>query len=466
VAKVRFFVIAHSSFLNHDSPFRIIFVFLPRKLFAIMIPRYSRPEMSAVWTEENKFGAYLKVEIEAAAAWSKLGVIPAEDVEKLRTKATFDVQRIYEIEKETRHDIVAFTRAVSESLGDEKKWVHYGLTSTDVVDTANGYLIKQANNILRKDLQRFSDILKKRAYEFKDTPCIGRTHGVHADITALGLKWALWFEEMRRNIERFEMAAADVECGKISGAVGNFANTPPFVQDYVCEQLGIHSARISTQVLQRDRHAHYMGTLALIASTMEQMAIEVRHWQRTELREAEEAFGKGQKGSSAMPHKRNPIGSENMCGCARILRGYMVSSYENIPLWHERDISHSSAERIMLPDATILLDYMLNRFGNILENLVVFPENMLKNIYLTHKVIFAQRVMTALINKGFSREKAYDLVQPIAMKAWFEALDYKELLLQNPEVMAQFTSEELDQCFTLEYYLKQVPAIFERVFGE
>ncbi|MBO6080616.1 MAG: adenylosuccinate lyase, partial [Bacteroidales bacterium] len=258
-----------------------------------MIPRYSRPEMSAVWTEENKFGAYLKVEIEAAAAWSKLGVIPAEDVEKLRTKATFDVQRIYEIEKETRHDIVAFTRAVSESLGDEKKWVHYGLTSTDVVDTANGYLIKQANNILRKDLQRFSDILKKRAYEFKDTPCIGRTHGVHADITALGLKWALWFEEMRRNIERFEMAAADVECGKISGAVGNFANTPPFVQDYVCEQLGIHSARISTQVLQRDRHAHYMGTLALIASTMEQMAIEVRHWQRTELREAEEAFGKG-----------------------------------------------------------------------------------------------------------------------------------------------------------------------------
>ena len=323
--------------------------------------------MSAVWTEENKFGAYLKVEIEAAAAWSQLGVIPAEDVEKLRTKATFDVQRIYEIEKETRHDIVAFTRAVSESLGDEKKWVHYGLTSTDVVDTANGYLIKQANNILRKDLQRFSDILKKRAYEFKDTPCIGRTHGVHADITALGLKWALWFEEMRRNIERFEMAAADVECGKISGAVGNFANTPPFVQDYVCEQLDIHSARISTQVLQRDRHAHYMGTLALIASTMEQMAIEVRHWQRTELREAEEAFGKGQKGSSAMPHKRNPIGSENMCGCARILRGYMVSSYENIPLWHERDISHFSAERIMLPDATILLDYMLNRFGNILE---------------------------------------------------------------------------------------------------
>ncbi|MDY6348449.1 MAG: adenylosuccinate lyase [Bacteroidales bacterium] len=431
-----------------------------------MIPRYSRPEMSAVWTEENKFGAYLKVEIEAAAAWSKLGVIPGEDVEKLRENASFDIQRIYEIEKETRHDIVAFTRAVSETLGEERKWVHYGLTSTDVVDTANGFLLKQANNIIRKDLRRFAEILKKRAYEFKDTPCIGRTHGVHADITSLGLKWALWFEEMKRNIERFELAAADVECGKISGAVGNFANTPPFVQDYVCEQLGINSARISTQVLQRDRHAHYMSTLALIASTMEQMAVEVRHWQRTELREAEEAFGKGQKGSSAMPHKRNPIGSENMCGCARVIRGYMVSAYENIPLWHERDISHSSAERIMLPDATILLDYMLNRFGNILENLVVYPENMLKNIYLTHKVIFAQRVMTALINKGFSRENAYDLVQPIAMKAWFEATDYKELLFQNETIRQNFSKEEFDNCFTLEYYLKHVPEIFDRVFGK
>lgn len=430
-----------------------------------MIQRYSRPEMSAVWTEQNKFGAYLKVEIEAAAAWSELGVIPKEDVEKLRNDAKFDIQRIYDIEKETRHDIVAFTRTVSESLGEEKKWVHYGLTSTDVVDTANGFLLKQANDILRKDLSNFLEILKTNAYKYKDTPCIGRTHGVHADITSLGLKWALWYEEMRRNIERFELAAADVECGKISGAVGNFANTPPFVQDYVCKQLGINSAKISTQVLQRDRHAHYMATLALIASTMEQMAVEVRHWQRTELREAEEAFGKGQKGSSAMPHKRNPIGSENMCGCARVLRGYMVSAYENIPLWHERDISHSSAERIMLPDATILLDYMLNRFGNILKNLVVFPENMLKNIYLTHKVIFAQRVMTALINKGFAREKAYDLVQPIAMKAWFESLDYKELLMQDPTIRENFTTDELESCFTLEYYLKQVPTIFERVFG-
>ncbi|MEG1556209.1 MAG: adenylosuccinate lyase, partial [Bacteroidales bacterium] len=303
-----------------------------------MIKRYSRPEMSAVWTEENKFNAYLKVEIEAAAAWCQVGVIPEKEIALLRQNASFNIDRIYELEKETRHDIVAFTRAISETLGDEKKWVHYGLTSTDVVDTANGYLLKQANTILRSDLQHMAAILKKRAYEFKNTPCIGRTHGVHADITALGLKWALWFDEMQRNIARFEDAAADVECGKVSGAVGNFANAPAFVQDYVCQQLGIHSAHISTQTLQRDRHAHYMSILALIGATIEKMATEVRHWQRTELREAEESFGKGQKGSSAMPHKRNPIGSENMCGCARVLRGYMITAYEDIALWHERDI--------------------------------------------------------------------------------------------------------------------------------
>lgn len=431
-----------------------------------MIPRYSRPEMRAVWAEDNKFNAYLKVEIEAAAAWSQLGTIPAEDVQKLRDKATFNIERIYELEQETKHDIVAFTRTVGESLGEEKKWIHYGLTSTDVVDTANGYLFKQADDILRKDLQQFSAILKKRAYEFKDTPCIGRTHGVHADITALGLKWALWFEEMQRNITRFEAAAAQVECGKISGAVGNFANTPPFVQDYVCRQLGIRSANISTQVLQRDRHAYYMAVLALVGSTLEQMATEVRHWQRTELREAEEAFTKGQKGSSAMPHKRNPVGSENICGCARILRGYMISAYENVALWHERDISHSSAERIMFPDATILLDYMLNRLGNILDNLVVFKDNMLQNIYLTRKVIFAQRVMNALINKGFTREMAYDLVQPIAMKAWSDREDYQKLLWENDTIRQHFTLEELARCFTLEYYFKQVPTIFERVFGK
>ena len=428
-----------------------------------MIERYSRKVMRDVWTEENKFGAYLEVETLSCEAWSKLGVIPAEDVEKIRANARFEVSRIREIEEQTRHDVVAFTRAVSESLGEERKWVHYGLTSTDVVDTANGYLLKQANVILLKDLQEFQEVLRARAIEFKATPCIGRTHGIHADITSFGLKWALWYEEMKRNIERFQAAAARVEAGKMSGAVGNFANIPPFIQDYVCEKLGIESAAISTQVLQRDRHANYVGTLALIAATLEQMAFEVRNLQRTEVREVEEAFRKGQKGSSAMPHKRNPISSENICGCARVMRGYMATAYENVALWHERDISHSSTERIVLPDATELLDYMLTRFKGILENLVVYPETMLSNIYRTRGVIFAQRVMNALIAKGLSREQAYDTVQPIAMDAWTNNKDYKTLLEASADVTNKLSREELDNCFTLDYYFKNVDEIFRRV---
>ena len=419
--------------------------------------------MRKVWTEQNKFDAYLRVEILASEAWSQLGVVPKEDVEKLWKNAKFDINRIYEIEQQTRHDIVAFTRAVSETLGEERKWVHYGLTSTDVVDTANGYLLKQANSILLEDLEQMLEVLRKRAIEFKDTPCIGRTHGIHADITCFGLKWALWYEEMKRNLNRFITAARGVEVGKISGAVGNFANIPPFIQDYVCEKLGTESANISTQVIQRDRHAYYMATLAVIASSIEQMAMEIRNLQRTEVHEVEESFGKGQKGSSAMPHKRNPISSENMCGCARVMRGYMAAFYENVALWHERDISHSATERIILPDATMLLDYMLNRFRGILENLVVFKDVMMENIYRTRKVIFAQRVMNALIERGFSREKAYDTVQPIAMRAMSERADYQELLAESPEVMAVLTRAELDECFTLEYYLKNVDFIFDRV---
>ena len=428
-----------------------------------MIERYSREIMRKVWTEQNKFDAYLRVEILASEAWSQLGVVPKEDVEKLWKDASFDINRIYEIEQQTRHDIVAFTRAVSETLGEERKWVHYGLTSTDVVDTANGYLLKQANAILLDDIEKMLEVLRKRAIEFKGTPCIGRTHGIHADITCFGLKWALWYEEMKRNLNRFITAARGVEVGKISGAVGNFANIPPFIQDYVCEKLGIESANISTQVIQRDRHAYYMATLAVIASSIEQMAMEIRNLQRTEVHEVEESFGKGQKGSSAMPHKRNPISSENMCGCARVMRGYMAAFYENVALWHERDISHSSSERIILPDATMLLDYMLNRFRGILENLVVFQDVMMENIYRTRKVIFAQRVMNALIEKGFSREKAYDTVQPIAMRAMSERADYQELLAETPAVMDVLSREELDACFTLEYYLKNVDFIFDRV---
>ena len=418
--------------------------------------------MTAVWSEQSKFEAYLKVELLAAEAWRELGVVPAEDIEKLYAKATFDIDRIKEIEQQTRHDIVAFTRTVSESLGDERKWVHYGLTSTDVVDTANGYIFKQANDILRRDLQEYIDMLTRQALRFKDVPCMGRTHGIHADVTSFGLKWVLWLAEMRRNLKRFEEAARGVEVGKISGAVGNFANIPPFVQDYVCEHLGIESSPVSTQVIQRDRHAYYMATLALIGSTLEQMALEVRNLQRTEVHEVEEAFGKGQKGSSAMPHKRNPVSSENICGCARVLRGYMATAYENVALWHERDISHSATERIIMPDATILLDYMLNRMRGILENLTVFEDRMKQNIFMTNGVIFAQRVMNALIGKGFVREKAYDTVQPIAMRAMAEGAAYHDLLAQDPVVSSMLTPEELDACFTLDYYMKNVDFIYKR----
>lgn len=428
-----------------------------------MIERYSRKVMRDIWTDENKFNAYLKVEILNAEAWSKLGDIPASDVEILWKNAKFDINRISEIEAQTRHDVVAFTRAVGETLGEEKKWIHYGLTSTDVVDTANGYLMTQANKILREDLVNFMEVLKAQALKYKDTPCIGRTHGIHADITSFGLKWALWYEEMKRNLVRFDNASKAIEVGKLSGAVGNFANIPPFIQDYVCEHLGIESANISTQVVQRDRHAYYMATLAVIGASIEQMALEIRNLQRTEVHEVEESFGKGQKGSSAMPHKRNPISSENMCGCARVLRGYMATFYENVALWHERDISHSCTERIILPDATELLDYMLNRFKGILENLTVFPENMMNNIYKTKGVIFAQRVMYALISKGLVREQAYDMVQPIAMKALNENRDYQELLKESKEVMGLINEEELDNCFTLEYYFKNVDYIYNRV---
>lgn len=418
--------------------------------------------MRAIWTEENKFNAYLKVELLSAEAWRELGVVPPEDIEKLYERATFSIPRIREIEEQTRHDIVAFTRAVSESLGDERKWVHYGLTSTDVVDTANGYLLRQANDILRADLDRFAEMLRKQAVKYKYVPCIGRTHGIHADITSFGLKWVLWHAEMQRNIKRFREAARGVEVGKISGAVGNFANIPPFVQDYVCERLGIESSDISTQVVQRDRHAAYLASIALIGAQIEQMAMEVRNLQRTEVHEVEEAFGKGQKGSSAMPHKRNPIGSENMCGCARVLRGYMVTAYENVALWHERDISHSSTERIILPDATELLDYMLNRMMSILGNLTVFEEKMKADIYMTNGVIFAQRVMNALIGKGFAREKAYDTVQPVAMRAMAAGVPYIDLLREEPTVSATLTPEELEGCFTLDYYMKNVDYIYKR----
>lgn len=428
-----------------------------------MIERYTRPEMGAIWTEENRYQAWLEVEILACEAWAELGEIPKEDVQKIRKKASFDVERIKEIEAETRHDVVAFTRAVSETLGQERKWVHYGLTSTDVVDTALSYLLKQANKILLNDLENFINILREKALEHKYTVMMGRTHGVHAEPTTFGLKLALWYEEMKRHLERFKQAAAGVEFGKISGAVGTYANIDPFVEKYVCEQLGLSPAPISTQTLQRDRHAYYIATIALIATSIEKFAVEVRGLQKSETREVEEFFAKGQKGSSAMPHKRNPIGSENMTGIARVIRGQMITAYENVALWHERDISHSSAERIILPDTTIALNYMLNRFGRIIKNLTVFPENMKRNMDKTLGLIYSQRILLALIDKGMTREEAYDTVQPKAMEAWEKQVPFRSLLENDEIVKEKLSSTDFDQCFDYNYHLRNVDEIFKRV---
>lgn len=427
-----------------------------------MIARYTREEMGSIWDAENRYKAWLEVEILAAEAWAHLGEIPLEDVALIREYAQIDVERILEIEAETRHDVVAFTRQVSETLGPEKKWVHYGLTSTDVVDTAQSYVIKQANELLSAGLERLLAVLKDKALAHKDTIMMGRTHGVHAEPTTFGVKMALWYMEMKRNIKRFEAAREDIEVGKMSGAVGTFANIPTEVEAHVCEALGLSVAEVSTQTLQRDRHAHYIATLALIATSLEKFAVEVRHLQRTEVREVEESFGKNQKGSSAMPHKRNPIGSENITGLARIVRSYVSAAYENVPLWHERDISHSSVERVMLPDVTIALDYMLHRFSNIVENLSVFADNMEANIDKTYGLVYSQKVLLMLIDKGLSREDAYDLVQPQAMKAWETNVDFKTLLSEDARVMENLSEDELAQCFDKTQDLIRVDTIFKR----
>lgn len=428
-----------------------------------MIERYTRPEMGAIWTDEKKYECWLAVEIAADEAWSKLGHIPAEDVEKIKQNAKFSVDRINEIEAVTHHDVIAFTRTVSESLGPEKKWVHYGLTSTDVVDTAQGYQLKQANDILRKDIQDFIDILAKRALEFKDTVCMGRTHGIHAEPTTFGLKFARWYSEMKRNQERFEHAARGVEAGKISGAVGTFAEVDPEVEAYVCKKLGLRAQEISTQVLPRDLHAEYIAAIVLVATSLENIATEIRSLQRTEIHEVEEHFAKGQKGSSAMPHKRNPIGSENICGMARVLRGNVVTAYEDVTLWHERDISHSGAERVILPDSTIGLDYMLNRMGKILANLDVFPETMKKNMDKTLGLIYSGRVLLKLVESGMSREAAYDLIQPYTAKCWAEQVPFRPLLEADPTIQKQLTKADLDDAFDYHWHLRHVDDIYKRL---
>lgn len=428
-----------------------------------MIERYTRPVMAKLWNDQTRYQTWLEVEIQATQAWASLGVVPQEEADLIQAKASFDIDRILEIEEETRHDVVAFTRAVSESLGQERKWVHYGLTSTDVVDTAYGYQLKQVNAVLRQDLLDLIEVVARRAKEHKYTVCMGRTHGVHAEPTTFGLKLAGFYAELKRHLDRFDRAAEGIQAGKISGAVGTFANTPPEVEAYVCQQLGIRPQDISTQVLPRDLHADYVATLALIGTSVERFATEIRALQKSETREVEEYFAKGQKGSSAMPHKRNPIGSENVSGLARVMRGYMVTAYENVNLWHERDISHSSAERIILPDLTTILDYQLARFTKIVDQLTVFPDNMLRNMQATFGLIYSQRLLLKLIDKGLSREAAYDLVQPLTGQAWDDQTDFRILVQANEEIMATLSQADLDDAFDYHYHISQVDAIFERL---
>nr|NNM89263.1 adenylosuccinate lyase [Bacilli bacterium] len=428
-----------------------------------MIERYSLPAMTAVWTLESRYQAWLDVEIAATEAWAKLGVVPEEDAVKIRQNARVDVERALEIEKETRHDVVAFTRQVSETLGDERKWVHYGLTSTDVVDTALGVQLKRANAMLREKLTDFMETLRQQAKRYKDTVMMGRTHGVHAEPTTFGLKLALYYTEMIRNLERFDHAADTVAYGKLSGAVGTYANIDPRVEQLVCERLGLKPAPISTQTLQRDRHAEYMSVLALIGTSLDKIATEIRALQKTEIREVEEPFYAGQKGSSAMPHKRNPVSCEQVSGLARVLRGNMLAAYEDVPLWHERDISHSSVERIILPDSTILVHYMLTKMNSIVGNLTVFPENMKNNMERNFGLIYSQRVLHALVDRGLARETAYDTVQKQAMLAWESKRPFRALIEEVPVVKEKLTQADLDHCFDYHFHLTHVDTIFARL---
>ncbi len=428
-----------------------------------MIDRYTRPPMGDLWSEEQKFQSWLDVELAACAAWSEIGAIPPEDVETLYDEADFDVDRIKEIEKETKHDVVAFTRAVSETLGEEKKWIHYGLTSTDVVDTAYMVRIKKANSLIRTQLDGMIETLAEKAREHKHTLTMGRTHGVHAEPTTFGLKMARYYDEMNRQKERFERAAEEMRMGKLSGAVGTFAHIPPEVERLTCERLGLKPAPISTQVLSRDRHANYLSVIAGIGATLEKMAVEVRHLQRSEVREAEEAFSAGQKGSSAMPHKRNPVGSENITGCARLLRGYMNSEFDNVALWHERDISHSSVERIVLPDATTLLHYALRRFRGIIDGLVVYEDTMRENMEETYGLYNSQRLMLKLIDTGLNREEAYDRVQPLAMTAWEEERPFQAVVAESDAITEVLSDDEIEEAFDPTYHVRNVDRIFRRV---
>ena len=430
-----------------------------------MITRYTLPEMGGLWSLENKFKKWLDVEIAVCEVHAEDGTIPQEALAEIKAKAAFTVERVNEIEKTTDHDVIAFTTNLAENIGPASRFVHYGLTSSDVVDTANALLLRDACDILLAKVDALLEVLKRRAFEFKDTPQIGRTHGIHAEPTSFGLTWALWYSEMQRNRRRLEAAKEAVAVGKISGAVGAFAHLGPDVEERVCERLGIEAADVSTQVIQRDRYAEYLSTLAMIASTLEKIALQVRHWQRTEVREAQEAFKAGQKGSSAMPHKRNPILSERICGMARTIRANAVVGFENIALWHERDISHSSAERIVLPDSSAATDYILAKATSLLDTLGVYPENMLRNLELTGGLVFSGQLLLALTQKGVSREDAYVLAQRNAMKVWDEGGTFRERVENDADITSHLTSDEIARVFDPKYYLRNVDRVFARVFA-
>ena len=430
-----------------------------------MIERYSRPEMARIWEPENRYRKWLEIEIYACEAHADMGIVPSDAVDRIKNKANFDIERIDEIEKVVKHDVIAFLTSVADYIGDDSAYLHLGLTSSDVLDTSFAMLLKEASDMIIADIRRLMEAIKKRAFEHKDTPMIGRSHGIHAEPVTFGIKMALWYDEMRRNLRRMEAARETVAYGKISGAVGTFANIEPKVEEYVCSKAGLKPAPCSTQVIQRDRHAEFFSTLAVIASSIDKFAVEIRHLQRTEVLEVEEFFSKGQKGSSAMPHKRNPVLSENLSGLARLLRGYAVSALENVSLWHERDISHSSVERVIGPDATILIDFMLNRCAGLIENLVVYPENMLKNLNLMRGLVFSQRILITLASRGVSRENAYAWVQRNAMKVWEEGKDFQTELIADSDVRSQLSEEEIKGLFDLNYHLKHVDTIFTRVFG-
>ena len=428
-----------------------------------MIERYTLPEMGKIWEDEFKYSTWLQIEILACEARAKLGEIPNKDVEVIKSKAKFDVKRILEIEETTKHDVIAFLTNVAEYVGDESRHIHYGMTSSDILDTTLSHQMKYAGNLILKRLHDLKDSIKARAIEHKNTVCIGRSHGIHAEPTTMGLKFALWYEEIKRNIIRLKDAIDVISVGQISGAVGTFEHLSPKVEEYVCDKLGLKPASVSTQVIQRDRHAQFMCTLAVIGSTLEKIAVEIRHLQRTEVLEAEEYFSKGQKGSSAMPHKRNPIVSERVTGLARVLRGNSITALENVALWHERDISHSSVERIVVPDSCIALDYMLHLMIKLLKNLIIYPENMLRNLNLTRGLIYSQTVLLKLINKGVLREDAYKIVQTSAMKVWGDdSKNLKDELLASKVVMKLLNKQEIENIFNNDRILKQVDYIFNR----